>query len=539
MKKKRLYIYFTGCVLAMAVITSCSKKFLEEELYSDYAPSTLTDSLGFEASIVGLHNHLSTFFSYSDQQGWPSVWQAGTDIAYATQPQGIEVPYYNYNTLISTDGAASYTWGWAYRMINNANIIIKNVENPDLTGITQSGKNAFNAEARFFRAYAYHILNTCFGGVPLITEPLSAPKTDFVRASVASVDSLIEIDLLFAAAHLPDIDNVKKANGKSLYARVNKACAQQLLAEVYLRMNKFEEAENLCDAIISSDKFSLVKARYGVKANQPGDYYSDMFVYGNQRRNQGNTEAIWVMELENPNSVTGGITNAPQQRRNWGAAYYQIDGMVITDSLGGRGIGRMRLTDWVVYGLYEANDIRNSHYNLRRRYWYNDPNSPKYGQQVPYDGPDTLFRIAPHITKWYEFDPNDVFGFAMIKDFILMRLGETYLLKAEAQFRQDKKAEAAITLNILRERANASPIDENDVTLDFILDERARELIGEENRRMTLMRTRKLVERTLLHNSNSPINPVIGLTENHMLMPIPQSEIDLNKDAVLAQNKGY
>lgn len=523
----------------MAVITSCSKKFLEEELYSDYAPSTLTDSLGFEASIVGLHNHLSTFFSYSDQQGWPSVWQAGTDIAYATQPQGIEVPYYNYNTLISTDGAASYTWGWAYRMINNANIIIKNVENPDLTGITQSGKNAFNAEARFFRAYAYHILNTCFGGVPLITEPLSAPKTDFVRASVASVDSLIEIDLLFAAAHLPDIDNVKKANGKSLYARVNKACAQQLLAEVYLRMNKFEEAENLCDAIISSDKFSLVKARYGVKANQPGDYYSDMFVYGNQRRNQGNTEAIWVMELENPNSVTGGITNAPQQRRNWGAAYYQIDGMVITDSLGGRGIGRMRLTDWVVYGLYEANDIRNSHYNLRRRYWYNDPNSPKYGQQVPYDGPDTLFRIAPHITKWYEFDPNDVFGFAMIKDFILMRLGETYLLKAEAQFRQDKKAEAAITLNILRERANASPIDENDVTLDFILDERARELIGEENRRMTLMRTRKLVERTLLHNSNSPINPVIGLTENHMLMPIPQSEIDLNKDAVLAQNKGY
>jgi len=66
-----------------------------------------------------------------------------------------------------------------------------------------------------------------------------------------------------------------------------------------------------------------------------------------------------------------------------------------------------------------------------------------------------------------------------------------------------------------------------------------RELIGEENRRMTLMRTRKLVERTLLHNSNSPINPVIGLTENHMLMPIPQSEIDLNKDAVLEQNKGY
>jgi hypothetical protein len=58
MKKKRFYLYITGCALAMAVVTSCSKKFLEEELYSDYAPSTLTDSLGFEASVVGLHNHL-------------------------------------------------------------------------------------------------------------------------------------------------------------------------------------------------------------------------------------------------------------------------------------------------------------------------------------------------------------------------------------------------------------------------------------------------------------------------------------------------
>ena len=126
----------------------------------------------------------------------------------------------------------------------------------------------------------------------------------------------------------------------------------------------------------------------------------------------------------------------------------------------------------------------------------------------------------------------------MVKDFILMRLGETYLLLAEAQFKQGKTGEAATTLNTLRARANAAPISAADVTLDFILDERARELLAEENRRMTLMRTKTLVTRTTKYNTQN-INPVIGLTSKHLLLPVPQSEIDLNKDAKLEQNELY
>ena len=129
--KKITYILLLA-VGATQLFSACKKNYLEEELYSSYSPVTLTDSLGFEASAVGLYNHLSTFFSYSDPQGWPSVWHAGTDIAFVppSQKQGIEVPYYDYNQLINTDGAASFTWGWCYRMINNANIIIKNAEDP-------------------------------------------------------------------------------------------------------------------------------------------------------------------------------------------------------------------------------------------------------------------------------------------------------------------------------------------------------------------------------------------------------------------------
>ena len=529
------------CVyLVLQGLYSCNKKFLDEKLYSYYAPETLTDSLGFDAAAIGLYYQLGLFFSKSDAQGWPSVWNAGTDIAYVppTQKQGIEVPYYDYTQLISTDGAASFTWSWAYQLINNANNIIVNAENPAVTSLSDAGKNAISSEARFFRAYAYNTLATLFGKVPLITQPLAKPKTDFIRASLDSVNAQIVADLTFAATYLPTIDNLKSNSKGKLYGRANKAMAQQLLAEVYLRMGKNDLAEAQCMAVINSGKFSLTKTRYGVKTGQPGDPFSDMFVYGNQRYAQGNKEAIWVMELENTATVVGGYSGAPQQRRNWGAAYYQITDMTICDSLGGRGIGRMRLTDWVVYGLYGANDMRNSENNLRHKFYYNTVGKPNYGQQVPYAGADTVFKIAPHTTKWYQYDPNDVFGFAMFKDFILMRLGETYLLLAEAQLKQGRPGDAAISLNAIRSRANATPVTAGQVTMDFILDERARELLAEENRRMTLMRTGTLVTRTNKYNTQT-INPVTGLNSKHLLLPVPQSERDLNKDAVLEQNEGY
>ncbi|GAB3949821.1 hypothetical protein GCM10028805_26790 [Spirosoma harenae] len=531
---------------AVVLASSCKQTFLDEKPYSSYTPVTLNDSLGFEASLVGLYNHTSTYFSWSDQQGWPSVWQVGTDVANATaNQQGIEIPYYNYALLTPTDGAAARTWNRNYVMINLTNTIINGVDAPTLTTISRTGKSSIGAEAKFFRAYAYNNLATCFGGVPVLTQALTGPKTDFVRATLDEVNKLIVDDLTFAVANLPDIESVKTNSKGKLYGRANKFMAMQLLAEAYLRMDKPDLAEAQLQAIISSGRFKLIKSRYGIRAGEAGDFYHDMFIYGNQRRVQGNTEAIWVLEQENPSTVVGGITDNPQQRRVWGAAYHNVQGMALADSTGGRALGRLRLSNWVLYSLYKPGDIRNSQYNIRRRYVYNDPTKPAtYGKLVPYTGTDTLFNIAPHTTKWYQFDPNDTFGYAMIKDFILMRLGETYLLLAEAQFKQGKLEAAATSINALRERAYTSyptvgKVASADITMDFILDERVRELIGEENRRMTLMRTKTLVDRATRLNSNSAVNPTRSLTATHLLMPIPLTEIQLNKDAVLAQNPGY
>jgi hypothetical protein len=159
---------------------------------------------------------------------------------------------------------------------------------------------------------------------------------------------------------------------------------------------------------------------------------------------------------------------------------------------------------------------------------------------VPYVGSDTIFRICPCIMKYGQFNPLDEFGYDMIKDLILMRYGETYLLLAEAQFKQGNLTGAAASINVIRGRANATPITSANVTMDFILDERARELIGEENRRMTLMRTGTLVDRaTRLNTEPNSRNLLNNLTAKNLLMPIPQAEIDLNKDAKLEQNPGY
>jgi len=530
-------------VLALIIASvSCKKNYLAEKPFSAYTPVTLTDSLGFEASLVGLYQFQTGILTYSANQGWPSVWQIGTDVANATaQQQGIEVPYYNYATLTNTDYAALYTWQKEYALINLANIIIDGVEGSAVTGLSANGKKSVDAEARFFRAYAYNQLATLYGGVPLVLHAITTAQTNFTRAALADVNSAIVADLTFASAGLPDLGAVSaKTNSQGKPSgRANKYMAMQLLAEVYLRMGSNNLAEAQAQAIINSGKFSLVKARFGVKASLPGDYYSDLFQYGNERRAQGNPEAIWVLEQENPASVVGGNVDNAQQRRVWGAAYYQEVGMIICDSLGGRGIARLRLSNWVIYGLYPAGDIRNSQYNLKRRYYYNDPTNANYGKQIPYTGPDTLFKICPSITKWGQFDPNDTFGYAMIKDFMMQRLGETYLLLAEAQFKQGNTAGAATAINVLRTRANAPQVTAAQMTLDFILDERARELIGEENRRETLMRTGTLVTRSLRLNGNDAVHPTVGLTNTNLLLPIPLQEIQLNKDGVLTQNPGY
>ncbi len=251
--------------------------------------------------------------------------------------------------------------------------------------------------------------------------------------------------------------------------------------------------------------------------------------------------------------------------------------MVNADSIGGRGNGRLRLSNFVKYGLFENGDIRNSNYNIRRQLYYNRPGyeesfgvdangfrvglnqgvqnvTVRTGDPVIPAKDDSLAVNYPHPTKWGGYDPSDDFGYALVKDWPLMRLGETYLLRAEARFRQEDNQGAADDINVLRDRAfkvfrassgnlDAGKVTAAQIDLDFILDERVRELIAEENRRMTLVRTKTLKERIALNGDITPGAPenkvITGFQDFNALLPIPLTEIQLNNGAVLEQNPGY
>ncbi|MEQ9304666.1 MAG: RagB/SusD family nutrient uptake outer membrane protein, partial [Marinoscillum sp.] len=141
----------------------------------------------------------------------------------------------------------------------------------------------------------------------------------------------------------------------------------------------------------------------------------------------------------------------------------------------------------------------------------------------------------PSTRKWDYANPLDLAGSRNYNDQIYLRLAETKLLLAEAQFLLNDPNGAATTINELRNRANATPITAGDVSLDFILDERSRELYSEEHRRYTLVRMGKWLDRTVQYN-------LVGgptVKEKDRLFPIPQTVIDANLKLPMEQNPGY
>jgi hypothetical protein len=202
-----------------------------------------------------------------------------------------------------------------------------------------------------------------------------------------------------------------------------------------------------------------------------------------------------------------------------------------------------------VYDVWnDPNDIRNSNSNVRRKWYYNNPASAFRGQEVmKHQFLDTMFHIYPIPTKFDGLNPAGFGQQGTNQDFYRMRLAETYLLRAEAYLGKADKANAAADINTVRSRAGAAPVAAADVTIDYILDERARELFMEEPRRRTLVRLGKLVERTKLYNSylaGSPgsagsLGPGATIQPRHELLPIPQSTIAANTGAELTQNPGY
>lgn len=512
---------------------ACSDSMLTEAPpHIIVAENLYTDLTGFEAALNALYAQARRERMGQSQPNllMNEAWTVGVDNGFSNYVSTTERIWNEWG--VRNSPAAGYyesVWLWLYQIVNGANTIIIRAENPAVRW-NSGDKARVVAEARLFRAWAYRHLTYLWGDVPLNLEESSGEtiRTDWERTPKAQVLAQIEADLLFAEANLPA---TSASDGKLV-----KAVAQHYLAEHYLRVDDAVKAEEKAQAVIGSGLYALITTRYGVKASQPGVPFMDQFQEGNGNRSAGNTETLWTFQYEV--NVPGG--GGSIMRRYWVNRYYTIRGLQVAPEYGGRGIGRLANTRWSIL-LYEPADERGGQYAFRKFYLYNNPTNLPAGKQIG----DTVYTVFtaerinynlwPATRKWDGFDPMNLQSEEQYGDQPYVRLAETYLLLAEAQFKQGKLDQAAATINIVRARAKATPITAAQVTLSFILDERSRELLAEEQRRYTLLRTGTWFDRTKLYNPLA--RNTVALRDT--LFPIPQAVIDANLTRPMPQNPGY
>jgi hypothetical protein len=569
MKKIKIYlillVLFTGSF-------SCKKTFLDETP-RDFLSATnaFKTSADFTASVNNLYRLVRAEF-YTTNDNAPMEYQYRTDMAFyvpAAFPANLVGEFSTTSSIVSSH------WTALYKIVAESNTVIGRIPTSQMT---DADKKLFEARGKFFRAFAYRSLAYIWGGVPLETNEVTAPKVDYTRATRKEVYAQCISDLTFAAANLPSITAAAIKDGE-----ISNQAANHLLAEVYIADGQFANAVTAATAVISTPGVALMTSRFGSRRTEtPGDVYWDLFRKGNQNRKNGsgNTEAIWVIQLET--DVPGGAAISTTGFASGdGFSLERVHAPLIrdvtvnniapfrwptSDYTGGRGVGFFAPSKYFqdsVYASDPVNDIRNANHNFVRKFLCNNPASPLYNTVLDFHNLPANTKgtsgavlssgvpsraIYPYSTKCtepgghpsnllsgsYPFGLKNGAGFTY-QDQYLFRLAETYLLRAEANLGAGNAAAAATDINMVRARSSAAAVAASNVSIDYILDERIRELGVEEKRMFTLMRLGKWYDRVVKCN---PFYASAALTK-YNLWPIPQSEIERNRGAVLAQNPGY
>lgn len=566
----KLLQYAVLVTMAFTFLSSCDEgKFLEEKPLDFYSPeNSLETSAHFQTALNFQYNKVREILWTIDPDTRFAFYYA-TDFAFNATDYYKPAKLNDYrNVMVPTYSVPLNIWKADYSMISNANVVLNRLSMA--TQVTDEDKKQFRGEALFFRSFAYRMLANLFGGVPLILDEITVPRRDFVKATREEVYTQIKVDLEEAISLLSDIDKAK--DGK-----INKQVAQHLLSEIYICLGQYDKAIEYASAVINYPGMGLMKARFGSRQTEEGDVYWDLFRLDNQNRTSGNKEGLWAIQYDYLNAGSSKEYNMPwailpfyqnikiTAKDESGKEVSATAFLGVTDGKGGRGVGWLQPTGYFFNELWQKSpgkDIRNSQYNIMRDVRIDNPASPAFGQWLVKDGyaeqADSIRQWFPFLTKVArinnfpeEFYQKDASGEPMMtpfgehllvnganstyKDEYLFRLAETYLLRAEAYLNKGDRGEATDDINMLRSRAGADAALPSEVDIDYLLDERLRELYCEELRMLTLCRMGKLVERTRKYN------PQTGKTidDYHNLWPIPFSEIERNIYATIEQNPGY
>jgi starch-binding outer membrane protein, SusD/RagB family len=566
--------------LVLFLGTSC-KKYLTEDVKSFV---TSDDFYKTKVGYIGLVN--SAYSSLRDIfEGDPYIFEAGTDECLAGRTiQPLTLYLYKDLSPSETDPSGGtyiqtfYQTCYKAIMICNAGLYY----NDPVTLISASDLNKYQGELRALRAFVYFQLVQQFGGVPLVTKYSKEPIKGYDRNTAEEVYNFI-INEFKAAESLVD----DAAAGSLPTGRMNKRVIKHYLAKAFLTRgyetfgtaSDFSTAALYADSAINAQKLTLT--------------FESLFTPGNEK----NAEILFAVQYDATSIVDpkndGNRQNAfyASYQGGEGASYaYPYRTFGLNPSLYFYNLFTPDDTRYdatfmtYVYGTFSPATATGKY--IGKYYDYYDQASSRATLKIAYFYPPqwvtadsitkwkaadptnrSLTRISAYSTAWEPTggsgdwstpivkkfdDPKSQFSNtgSSTRDIFLARLGDTYLIAAEAYFKSGSLQTAADRINVVRGRAARTGknlnIASTDVTLDYILDERARELFGEYHRWCDLRRTGTLKSRTLLYNRDikalfaTGVDPFAGANGiDKILRPIPQAEIDANSSKNFPQNPAY
>ncbi|WP_162053318.1 RagB/SusD family nutrient uptake outer membrane protein [Pontibacter pamirensis] len=543
-------------LLVLAVFTGC-EDFLEEENISNIqSDAYYSTTEGYEKLVNASYASLRNVYSE------PWVFTAGTDLFVEgrdAQPKGIS----EYRELTPEEASVENFYRNTYAAIQLTNTALYfNDKTASATALPVR-----KGEMQFLRAYYYFLLVQQFGGVSIVTERFTAPEEEFNRNTAEEVYTFIINEMNEALGAVPETS--------SEFGRVTQRTVRHFLAKVHLTRgyesfaagDDFQRASALADEAIAGQELTTS--------------FENLFFPGNER----NPEILFSIQYD-PASIANPQTGGNNQNYWFGPymggqgaaqgypqrAYRLVPTLYLFDVFN-ENDARFDATFMIEYyqRYYDYYDKSSERQNLDVRYYYapkwansaeaiaawkaENPTRRDNAQVIPYSeaweasNSTALDNATPAIKKFD--DPQAAFGNpTSTRDIYLARLGETYLIAAEAYHQLGDAGTAAARINEVRRRAakagseNEMMITGADVDIDFILDERARELAGEYLRWFDLKRTGTLMERTRLYNRdirnwyNRSIDPFEGTGGFKILRPIPSRALLLN-EGNFPQNPGY
>jgi hypothetical protein len=563
---KKNIILFLG--LSVMLATAGCSDFLSQDNKSDVVAGNYYKSRqGYKKLMSSTYAQLRTLYGQSDD-----VWMycAGTDMFWqGRDPSNAQRFLSSYENLTPLNSIVTQYYQDSYHAIQVANTAIY------FNSKTESSPQLQNrlGEAKFLRALFYFNLIRQFGGVALVENRINNPVFNFHRTPADSVYTFI-INQMKQSLNLVLADNDP--------GRVDKETVQFYLSLAYLTRgykdfgsnSDFSQAAKYADKAINNQPLTISFKKqwypgndqnagviFSVQYNKASiqdpaedgsiqNYFFSPYLGGEGQavgypyRSHSLVPDKYVFNLFSQYDSRLGATfmlkyykpyyafyNQHGALNSLDVKYYYVPKWAESDTTAWRAAAPSHRDSTVIvpFESWTSSAVRQYYHGL---YGLTSPPEPPVKK---FDDPTSVFSNSGSSTR----------------DIILAHLSEAYLIAAEAYFQMGNLSKAAARINEVKRRA-AKPGHENDmliqpgdVTLNLILNERARELLGEYSRWYTLTRTGTLMKRDRKYNRNvqkwfhQGINPFKGNGGNFKLLrPIPQEAIDLNHSEV-QQNPAY